>query len=120
MDRLDELKAKYQPVLQVISELGVRLDDTHVQDNKLFLQGTAPSKFVKNLVWNQIKTVDPTYADLICKVAIESRPLRRFTAITPQTDEVISGNSFSKFARRSHRRGDLFKRIIDALRIPAA
>jgi len=118
MDRLNELKAKYQPVLQVISERGVRLDDMHIQEDKLFLQGTAPSEDVKNLVWNRIKAVDSAYADLICD--IEPSPPRRATATTPQTDEVISGTSLSKVARRSHGSGKLFKSIINALRIPAA
>ena len=119
MDRLNELKAKYQPVLQVISERGVRLDDMHIQEDKLFLQGTAPSEDVKNLVWNRIKAVDPAYADLICDMVIEPSPPRCATATTPQTDEVISGTS-SKVARRSHGSGKLFKSIINALRIPAA
>jgi len=119
MDRLDELKAKYQPVLQVISERGVRLDDMHIQEDKLFLQGTAPSEDVKNLVWNRIKAVDPAYCDLICDMVIEPSPPRRATATTPQTDEVISGTS-SKVARRSHGSGKLLKSIINALRIPAA
>ena len=120
MDRLDELKAKYQPVLQVISERGVRLDDMHIQEDKLFLQGSAPSEDVKNLVWNRIKAVDPAYADLICDMVIEPSPPRRATATTPQTDDVISGTSLSKVARRSHGSGKLFKIIINALRIPAA
>jgi len=43
MDRFDELKLKYQSVLNVIQQKGVRLAHLHVQDNKLFMQGSAPS-----------------------------------------------------------------------------
>ena len=53
--RLEQLKQKYQSVLNAIQQSGVRLDHVHVQDNKLFIQGTAPSEDVKNRIWDQIK-----------------------------------------------------------------
>ena len=40
---LQTLKQKYQSVLNVIQQQQVRLDHLHVQDNKLFLSGVAPS-----------------------------------------------------------------------------
>ena len=62
--RLNELKQKYQSALRVIEQQGVRLHNLHVQDNKLFIRGDAPSQDAKNRVWDQIKLVDPTYGDL--------------------------------------------------------
>jgi len=47
--RLQELKNKYASVLNMIQQQGVRLDHVHVQDNKLFLQGTAPSADAKTV-----------------------------------------------------------------------
>ena len=58
MDRLEELKNKYKSVLDLISAKGVRLAHMHIQDDKLFLQGAAPSDQIKNDIWNQIKAVD--------------------------------------------------------------
>jgi len=55
MDRFDELKLKYQSVLNLIAKKGVRLAHLHVQDNKLVIQGAAPSQDTKNVIWNQIK-----------------------------------------------------------------
>ena len=55
MERLDELKQKYAPVLQLIAKGGVRLDHLHVQDNKLYLQGGVATQDLKNKVWNEIK-----------------------------------------------------------------
>jgi len=57
MDRLEKLKAKYQTVLKSIQEKGVRLQNVHVQDNKLFVRGAAPSDAVKNKLWDQIKVI---------------------------------------------------------------
>lgn len=47
MDRLEELKQKYQGALNTIQQKGVRLTHLHVQDNKLFIQGAAPSEQIK-------------------------------------------------------------------------
>src|SRR5690242_4325893 len=71
MDRLEELKRKYSAALQTIEREGVHLTHLHVQDNKLFIQGAAPSEEIKNDVWNQIKGVDPSYQDLTCDLTID-------------------------------------------------
>ncbi|PYS48871.1 MAG: hypothetical protein DMG13_24535 [Acidobacteria bacterium] len=39
----DELKAKYQSVLQVVQNKQVHIANLHNQDDKLFMKGTAPS-----------------------------------------------------------------------------
>lgn len=53
--RLQQLKQKYQSVLNMVQQQGVRLQNVHVQDNKLLIKGTAPSQDAKNRVWDQIK-----------------------------------------------------------------
>src|SRR6185436_3290237 len=68
--QLEQLKQKYASVLNMIQQSGVRLSHVHVQDNKLFIQGEAPSQDVKNKVWNQIKLVDPTYSDLTADISV--------------------------------------------------
>jgi len=50
--RLEQLKAKYQSVLNLINQLGVQLQNLHVQDNKLFLKGQAKTKADSNKVWD--------------------------------------------------------------------
>src|SRR6476646_6833503 len=72
MDRLEELKNKYRSALDMISQKGVRLAHVHVQDNKLFIQGAAPSEQIKNDVWNQIKSVDSSYSDLTCDLTVDT------------------------------------------------
>jgi nucleoid-associated protein YgaU len=115
MDRFDELKAKYQPVLQAIRERGVRLDHLHLQENKLFLQGAAPNADVKNLIWNRIKSVDPAYADLVCDLSVDpSLPQPAAPAQAAQLYEVKSGDSLWKIAERFYGRGNQFPRIIAA------
>ena len=72
MDRFDELKLKYQSALNLIQQKGVRLAHLHVQDNKLFIQGAAPSEDIKNEVWNQIKLVDASFADVMCDLTVDT------------------------------------------------
>ena len=50
IDRFEELKKKYQTVLTTIKDKNVRLQNLHIQDNKLFMKGNAPSQAVKNLI----------------------------------------------------------------------
>src|SRR5690242_16162575 len=67
---LEQLKQKYQSVLNSVQENGIRLSHVHLQDNKLFIQGEAPSEDAKNKIWNQIKLVDPSYSDLTCDIKV--------------------------------------------------
>jgi nucleoid-associated protein YgaU len=109
MDRFEELKAKYQPALQEISENGVRLAHLHVQDNKLFMQGAAPNQEVIDQVWNKIKSIDSGYGDLTCDLRIDvSLPQ------PPKTYQVKPGDSLWKIAQSFYGRGNLFQRIVEA------
>src|SRR5215472_6011115 len=77
MDRLEELKQKYQPVLSTMQQKQVQLTHLHVQDNKLFIGGIAGSQDLKNDVWNSIKAVDPKYEDLIADISVDASRARR-------------------------------------------
>jgi nucleoid-associated protein YgaU len=112
MDRFEQLKAKYQPVLEAISQQGVRLAHLHVQDNRLFMQGAAPNQNALNQVWNTIKAVDPAYGDLTCDLTIDATLPQ--PAAPPQTYQVKSGDSLWKIAQEFYGRGNLFQAIIDA------
>ena len=110
MDRFDELKLKYQSALNLIQQKGVRLAHLHVQDNKLFIQGAAPSEGIKNDVWNQIKLVDPSFADLMCDLSVD-------TSLAPPPEQVRTytvkaGDSLWKIAQEFYGNGIQFPRII--------
>jgi hypothetical protein len=72
MDRAEELKTKYASALQSMQQQGVQISQISLQDNKLFVQGVAPTQEAKNAVWNQIKAVDSSYADLTCDLTVGS------------------------------------------------
>lgn len=107
MEREDELKLKYQSVLNTIKQKGVVLAHCHVQDDKLFLQGAAPSEDVKNEVWNQIKLVDSSFSDLTCDLSIDSS-----LAPPEKTYTVVGGDSLWKIAAHFYGNGAQFPKII--------
>jgi nucleoid-associated protein YgaU len=119
MDRLDELKTKYQAVLLAISQNGVRLDNLHVQDNKLFLKGAAPNETIKNALWDKIKQIDPAYSDLMADIRVDSSLPQPASAgaqasKAAQTYVVKAGDSLWKIAQQFYGKGNLFQRIIEA------
>lgn len=70
MDRLEDLQKKYQPALEAIHDQRVQLTHLHVDDDKLVLQGSAPSEEAKNAVMEQIKAVDPSHSDVTCELTV--------------------------------------------------
>ncbi|MDQ2843351.1 MAG: hypothetical protein M3Y72_20395 [Acidobacteriota bacterium] len=72
MDRQEELKSKYRPALEAMQQQGVQVSQVALRDNKLYVEGTAPSQEAKNAVWNQIKAIDSSYSDLTCDIKVGS------------------------------------------------
>jgi nucleoid-associated protein YgaU len=122
MDRFEELKNKYRGALDTIQREGVRLAHLHVQDNKLFIQGAAPSQEIKNDVWNQIKAADPSYSDLTCDITIDSslpQPQRAQAAAASggssnRTYTVKPGDTLSKIAKEFYGNANEYNKIFQA------
>ena len=114
MDRLEELKQNYASVLVVIQQKGVQLAHMHVQDNKLYLQGAAPSEDIKNAVWSQLKAVNPGYDDIIMDLSVDmSLPQ---PAAATQTYTVKAGDTLSKIAKQFYGSATEYTRIFEANR----
>jgi LysM repeat protein len=124
MDRLEELKNKYRSALNTIQQKGVHLTHVHVQDNKLFIQGAAPSEEIKNEVWNQIKAVDPHYSDLTCDLTVDPSlaPQKAQAAAatasggSARTYKVQAGDTLSKIAKQFYGNANDYNRIFEANR----
>jgi nucleoid-associated protein YgaU len=112
MADLGSLKQKYSSVLDLIKKQNVRLDHLHVQNDKLFMQGAAPSEDIKNKIWNQIKAVDSSYSDLTADISVDS------SLPQPAPDEkvytVVAGDSLWKIAQQFLGNGALYPKIIAA------
>ena len=90
-DLFEQLKQKYQPVLNAIQREGAELKNLNLDGNQLFIKATAVSEASKNRIWDAIKQVDPNFADL--KHDIEVRQGN-------QTYTVQPGDTLSKISKR--------------------
>jgi len=101
MATLDQLKQKYQPVLNAIQSEGGQIQSLTQAGDQLQLTATVPNENSKNRVWDAIKSVDPTYSDLKHNITVDttlqaSAGQRR----GPQTYTVQPGDSLSKIAKQ--------------------
>jgi nucleoid-associated protein YgaU len=112
MATLEELKTKYAPALKAIEEQGVRLQNLHVQDNKLFIKGAAPTDAAKNEVWNAIKRVDKSYGDLTADITID--PSLPAPKPKEQSYTVQSGDTLSKISKQFYGDPNRYMKIFDA------
>lgn len=125
MDRFEELKNKYRAALDTIQQEGVQLTHLHVQDNKLFIQGAAPSEQTKNEVWNQIKAADSSFSDLTCDIKVDpslapaktqSAAASAGGATATRTYKVEPGDTLSKIAKQFYGNANDYNRIFEANR----
>ena len=120
--RFNELKGKYQSVLNLIEQQHVQLQNLHVQDNKLFIKGTAPSAQVRDAVWDQIKLVDGGFAnDLMADINFDASRAAAAAAgggqgVGGQTYSVKSGDNLSKISKQFYGDPNEYMRIFYANR----
>jgi nucleoid-associated protein YgaU len=91
MADFDQLKQKYQPVLDVIQKEGAQIQGLGMDGNQPSLKVLANSEAGKNRIWDAIKTVDPNYSDL--KHDIQFREGQ-------QTYTVRPGDNLSKISKQ--------------------
>ena len=117
-ERFEQLKLKYQSVLNFMQAQNVQLQNLNLQDNKLLIRGIAPSQEVKNKVWDQIKLVDPNYSDLIADVQAPAVAAAAAAASGPTTTArtytVQPGDSLSKISKEFYGNANQYMKIFEA------
>ena len=121
-DQLEQLKSKYGTALRVLEQVGIRLQNLHIQDNKLFVRGEAPSEAAKNKFWDQVKLVDPSYADLTADITVSAAAAQAASkaeapkAAQPATYTVQSGDMLSKISKQFYGDAGQYMKIFSANR----
>jgi nucleoid-associated protein YgaU len=116
MDRLGQLKQKYDAALKKMTETGVRLQNLHVQEDKLFVKGAAPSEEAKGQVWWAIQQADAAHADVLLDLTVD--PSRPAPAPAPaqQTYSVKPGDTLSKISKQFYGDANKYMKIFEANR----
>jgi len=106
MADLEALKAKYASVLKKGEQVGLHIQNLHIQDDKLFIRGGVPSEFGKNQLWDEIKRINPGLSDITADLNVA--PGSTYT--------VQSGDSLSKIAKKFYGDASLYPKIFEANR----
>ena len=120
--RFEQLKGKYQSVLNMADQQHIQFQNLHVQDNKLFIRGIAPSDDAKNKFWDQIKLVDPNFdQDLTADISVAQGQAQGATVgggsgQGGQTYTVKSGDTLSKISKQFYGDANEYMRIFYANR----
>jgi nucleoid-associated protein YgaU len=118
-DRFEQLKAKYQSVLNFIQSQGVQLQNVNMEGDKLLIRASAPSADLKNKVWDQIKLVDPNFSDLIADIQAPAAAAAAAAGNAPSTTAarsytVQAGDSLSKIAKQFYGDANKYMKIFEA------
>jgi len=119
--RFNALKQKYQSVLNMADQKNIQFQNLHVEDNKLYIRGVAPSEEAKNAFWDQIKLVNPNADDINADITVDkSRTMAAAagggTGQTGQTYTVKSGDNLSKISKQFYGNPNEYMRIFYANR----
>jgi LysM repeat protein len=108
--------------LNLISQLGVQLQNLHVQDNKLVLRGQAQTKSVSNKIWDQIKLVNRDFGqDLMAEITYATDDLAAAAAAVAggtqtRSYTVKAGDTLSKIAKAHYGDANQYTKIFEANR----
>jgi nucleoid-associated protein YgaU len=109
MADLATLQQKYEPVLKAIDRFspeGAVLQDVSLMGEQLHVKATLPSQVTLNFVWDQIKKVDATYADLHHELVNAGGETQPYT--------VKAGDMLSKIAQHFYGDAKFYPLIVSA------
>lgn len=104
MASFDELKAKYNAVLDKGHDVGMTVQNLNQEGEQLLIRGVVPSDYAKNELWDVAKGIDASVSDLILDVNVQSG--LKYT--------VKSGDTLSKIAKRFYGDANHYHQIAKA------
>jgi nucleoid-associated protein YgaU len=117
--RFEQLKMKYQSVINFIQAQNANLQNVNMEGDKLLIRASAPSQDVKNRIWDQIKLVDPSYADLTADIQAPAAAAAAAAAgaapvAGQRTYTVQAGDSLSKISQHFYGNANQYMKIFEA------
>jgi nucleoid-associated protein YgaU len=104
MASFEELKAKYNAVLNKGHEVGMTVQNINMEGDKILIRGVVPSDYAKNELWDVVKGIDAGVSDAIIDINTQSG----------LTYTVKSGDTLGKIAKRFYGDASHYKAIAAA------
>lgn len=102
------VKAKYQPVLNLGEQLGVKDGDVREEGGILKIKGMTRTQYEKNLLWDKIKEIGGEHpSDIKANITVEDGSVFH-------RHVVRSGESLSKIAKHYYGDPMKYKQIFEA------
>ena len=101
MASVEQLKAKYQSVIDLAKSQGVSLKHVHLENDKLVIKGAAPNQ--------AIKKVDASYADLAADIGVDAS-----LPVPAKVYEVVGGDTLSKISKKFYGDAGKYMKIFEA------
>ena len=120
MADLAGLRHKYDPVVRLMHARGAQVKTIEMQGAKLLLKAEAPSADVKNAIWDEIKKVDPTYADLSADISVNPAAAAgqggpAGTVSAPAGSYTVQkGDTLSKISKQFYGDANKYQKIFEA------
>ena len=132
--RFEELRNKYQSVLNLADQQHLQFQNLHVENDKLFIRAIAPSQDVANRIWDQIKLANPNLDDITADITVSQIAAQSAATTSGQTEAqgggvnrgvqpqqgqsytVKSGDTLSKISRQFYGDANEYMRIFYANR----
>jgi nucleoid-associated protein YgaU len=99
-----DLKKKYQPVADFMSRNGFQIQHFHVENGKAVLTACAPTEYLKNRAWDEIKKVDSSFKDLQHDITVGSGAMY----------VVKSGDNLSNISKSFYGNANDYSKIAEA------
>ncbi len=109
MADFEALKAKYASVEQTVKDFepyGAKFDGSELTGEQLHFVAHVPSKVVENRVWDAIKAVDPTFADLNHEITNTGGDDQKYT--------IVAGDNLSKVSKLFYGSANHYAKIAEA------
>lgn len=120
--RFDQLRQKYQTVLSTADQQQIQFHNLHVEGDKLYMKGVAPSDDAKNRLWDQIKLVSPNAEDVIADISVVPQAAAASAgggggqSTGGQSYTVKSGDTLTKISKQFYGDSNEYMRIFYANR----
>ncbi len=121
--RFQQLMQKYQGALDRGDQEHIRFENLHVEGDKLYIKGTAPSEDARNSFLNQLEMSRAGVDDVIAEIGVEQEQAQAATAggageQQPQTVTytVQPGDTLSKISKEYYGNANEYMRIFYANR----